>query len=150
MRIWFDTTSPMPHGYDRHCRSARAALASLRTGLVTSVSIGYDHATGGIEALALAIVIESMAASAALQPITWRLHAQATADTAPMVAALRAADQHWKDRQATTVAVTRSGRLTSYCPTSANGCKADGRSKRAAIGAHPYASTGRWMSVLRW
>jgi hypothetical protein len=114
MRIWFDTVLPMPAGYDRHCRSAREALASLRTGRVSGVSIGHDRATGGIETLALAIVIESMAASAALPPITWRLHAQATADTAPIVAALRAADQHWRDQQSTTFAVTSSGRLIAY------------------------------------
>lgn len=116
MRIWFDSTSPMPNGYDRHCKTARSALALLRTGRVASVSIGYDHATKGTETLALAVVVESMAASAALQPISWRLHAQDTADTAPMVAALRAADAHWRDQQSTSLAVTRSGRLVSCVP----------------------------------
>jgi hypothetical protein len=116
MRIWFDTTLPMPDGYDRHCRTARAALKLLRTGRVASVSIGYDHATGGTEELALAVVIESMAAGAMLPLLTWRLHAPVTEDNAAIVAALRAADQHWKDQESTTFAVTRSGRLIAYCP----------------------------------
>lgn len=116
MRIWFDSSLPMPDGYDRHCHTARAALKLLRTGRVSSISIGYDQPTDGTEALALAVVIESMAASAALPPITWRLHASPTEDMAAVVATLRTADEHWTDQQSTTIAVTSSGRLIAYSP----------------------------------
>lgn len=116
MLIWFDRELPMPRTHDVACDTARSALNLLRSGRVTGLSIGYDSATGGTESLALAMMIENMAATGALARIPWTIHSQPHRLKAAE-GALRLADQHWSEREdprCPQLAVTQSGRLISF------------------------------------
>ena len=119
-RIWFDALLPMPSGFDRRCTTARGALPLLRTGRVIGLSLGHVAPSSGMESLALAMVVEAMAASGALPRLAWTIHSAETEWLRAIRRTLRTAELHWwrhAAKHAETVAVTRSGRLLAYCPT---------------------------------
>jgi hypothetical protein len=116
MLIWFDRELPMPRSYDVRCESARAALNLLRTGRVTGISIGYDEQSRGTESLALAMLVENMAATGQISRFPWSIHSQPNRLRATEQA-LQLAEKHWDEREDPRchgLAVTPSGRLIAY------------------------------------
>ena len=95
MKLWLDDIRDMPFGFDIMVRSARAAIAILKTGIVTEVSLdhdlGDDHVTGQV----VADFIVWAARFNGIKRLKWTVHTSNGSARPRMVAALRNADRFW-------------------------------------------------------
>jgi Cyclic-phosphate processing Receiver domain len=105
MRVWLDDLRPAPPGFDVHVTTANEAIALLKTGSVTHLSLDHDlgdPANGtGYE---VARWVEEHAfrwaeqAADGLPPLTWNIHSQNPVGVENMTRAMRNADRFWRTR----------------------------------------------------
>jgi hypothetical protein len=96
MRIWLDDERPMPQGYDLHVKTATEAIALLRGGQVTCISLDHDlgfewNGTG----YDVAVFIEEGAHRGTLKPIRVKLHTANPVGRRRMAQAIQSAKRAW-------------------------------------------------------
>lgn len=96
MKIWLDDMRPKPAEYDVHCYTAKEAIALLKTGLITHISLdhdlGCDTAGTGHD---VAKYIEMAAYHNTLPRLSWKLHTANPVGRENMRDCLEAADIFW-------------------------------------------------------
>ncbi|HLL52191.1 MAG TPA: cyclic-phosphate processing receiver domain-containing protein [Myxococcaceae bacterium] len=96
MRLWIDDVRPMPAGFDVHARTAREALAHLRSGGVVHVSFDHDlGATSAKTGYDVAEWIEREAHAGRLRRLTWAIHSANPVGQKNIRAAMESADRAW-------------------------------------------------------
>lgn len=74
MKIWLDDIRPMPEGYDIHVETVEEAIALLKEGKVTEISLDNDLGEGLKEGYEVAKYIEMAAYYGELEPISLKHH----------------------------------------------------------------------------
>jgi hypothetical protein len=91
----------MPDEYDFHAATAKEAIAFLKSGNVTDISLDHDlglpEETFG-NGYQVACWIEEAAFKGEIPKLEWRVHSQNNVGVDKMVQALRAADHFWATR----------------------------------------------------
>ena len=102
MRIWLDDTRPMPAGYTHWARTADEAIALLKTGEATEISLDHDLGHGEGDGYAeektgytVAKFIEEAAHKGQLKPLRCRVHSQNSVGRENIKQALRSAHKAW-------------------------------------------------------
>lgn len=97
IKLWLDDCRPAPAGWTLAITVAQA-LALLRTGRVTHVSLDY-HLTGREKGHEVATFIKEEAFAGRLPRLTWATHTSDPHGAAHMCAILDDADVFWADRE---------------------------------------------------
>ncbi|MEM4379224.1 MAG: hypothetical protein QXL01_00865 [Thermoplasmatales archaeon] len=96
MKIWLDDLRPKPPEYDVHCYTAHEAIALIKSGLVTHISL--DHDLGSDDAGTghdVAKFIEMAAYHNKIPRLAWSLHTTNPVGRRNMKDCLEAADIFW-------------------------------------------------------
>jgi hypothetical protein len=94
MKLWLDDERPMPADYDVWVRTAETAITSLRTGLVTHISLDHDL---GAEKTGydVAKFIEEGAYHGTLAPLTAVVHSANAVGRKNIQSAIHRAHTFW-------------------------------------------------------
>jgi hypothetical protein len=102
VKVWLDDIRPMPAEFDVHARTAAEAIALLKGGDVTLISLDHDlgeEANGsGYEVakwLEEAALRWSQGEPGGVPPLEWRIHSQNPVGLQNMTRALRNASRFW-------------------------------------------------------
>jgi hypothetical protein len=94
MRLFVDDVRSMPAGFDRVVRTSAEAIALLKTGKVTFLSL--DHDLGSEDTgYAVALFIERAAALRELGRLDWRVHSANPVGASRIRQALECAERFW-------------------------------------------------------
>lgn len=94
VQVWLDDERPMPSDYDVHVRTAEEAIALLKSGTVSKISLDHDlgqEKTG----YDVAKWIEENAINGTLNKLNVRIHTQNPVGNQNILAAIRNAYRHW-------------------------------------------------------
>src|SRR5690348_15451267 len=98
MNVWLDDERPMPPDYDTHVKTAEEAIALLKTGNVSIISL--DHDLGQIKTgYDVAKFIEESAFNGTLKRIYIRIHTQNVEGRKNMAFALQNAKRYWMNNE---------------------------------------------------
>lgn len=96
MKVYLDDIRTMTSGYNTHCYTAKEAIACIKTGCVTNISLdhdlGDDSAGTGYD---VAKFIEMAAYNNEIPRIKWELHTANPVGRKNMKACLEMADLFW-------------------------------------------------------
>jgi hypothetical protein len=99
MKIWLDDIRPMPSGYDVHCHTVKEAIAFLKTGLVTQISLDNDLGPGVTEGRKLAKWIEGQARTGKLPRLKCYIHTSNLIASIEMSDAIINAETYWRKHE---------------------------------------------------
>jgi hypothetical protein len=100
MRLWVDDMRPKPVAYDVWVKTSDEAIAQLKTGKVTAISL--DHDLGELQAgdgYQIAKWIEDAALAKKIPRLDWDLHTANPVGRKNMEAALKNADRYWDEAE---------------------------------------------------
>jgi hypothetical protein len=97
MKIWLDDKRLMPSDYDVHYTSALKLIETLKTGVVSKVSLDHDLGDEMYfgNGYMVAKAIEEMAYLGSIPRLEWHIHSQNSVGVASMKQALMNADRYW-------------------------------------------------------
>jgi len=96
IKLWVDDVRPMPNEYNKHAKTAKEAIETVRQGNVIIMSLDHDLGEGG-SGYDVACEIEKLAHDNVIMPIVWRVHSMNPVGRDKIIAALRKADEYWLD-----------------------------------------------------
>jgi hypothetical protein len=99
MRVWLDDERPMPSDYDVHVRTAEEAIALLKTGDVTTISLDNDLGDEAGEGRDVARWIEEAAYNNAIPRLRMKVHTQNAVARVAICRALQNAFRYWRDHE---------------------------------------------------
>lgn len=97
MIVWLDDERPMPEHFDVHVKTAEEAIALLKTGQVTEISLDHDlgYEKTGYD---VAKFIEESAYNETLKPLHLLIHTANPEGRKNIAFALRNAMRYWQEQ----------------------------------------------------
>lgn len=95
MKLWLDNVRPLPEEFDRRVATAAEAIALVRSGEVTHLSLKYDLGEGAGTGLDVVRWIERTARQGGLAPLVVRIHETEPAMLVRMSHAMARARHYW-------------------------------------------------------
>jgi len=101
VNVWLDDERPIPAGYDTHVKTAQEAIALLKTGKVTGISLDHDLGENAGDGYEVAKFIEEGAITGTLERLHVTVHTHNMSARPNMLMALRNAKIAWMERNRT-------------------------------------------------
>lgn len=101
MRLWLDDVRPLPEEFDVRVKTAPHAIALIKTGLVTHISLDHDLGDASDEVGAgkdVANFIEEGAFHGTVSPMECKVHSANPVGVEAMEQALKNARRYWGQR----------------------------------------------------
>ena len=96
MKVWLDDVRPMPPTYDTHVKTPDEAIALLKTGEVTLISLDHDLGENVGTGYDVAKWIEEAAYHNAIIPLDVRVHSANPVGARRMREAISSANRMWE------------------------------------------------------